>query len=702
MNFLKKNFVLIILLFLNLITHYVWVFNFDYLTFGDSRVYVPETQLELIKNSSQIYNSNANLGTVELSGGTKLIEFIHGISAYFGLNYNISFRLIYLYPFTFLAPFIIYFFFKKFLKTEVAVLIASIVYLFNTYTLILQTAGVLMLLGNLFLILNLLFYYKFFYEKKNASNFLMIILSGFILSTYEFRIFYINCAVTSLFLLHYFFFTKKDYKIFIYHIVFIVSVFILNFHWIFPLINLGKLTDNELFSRNVFGSSYFDISASFTLFHRFWTSEKPSFFINQNIPFYFWIIPILCVLGAYYSRKNKFIVFFLGIYLIGVFLTKQEGIPFKDIYEWLYKNFPGFNAFREASKFYVLVAIGTSALIGYFIDEFKTKNKYTSYVIYALISILFISNARNLITGKIDTLFIPRSYPQKYREFNNFIIEQNKEFRVLLVPANSKWGFYSNQNPILSNAELDRKYPEIKNLPEFNEYTKPKNSNINFLRQSFSNNIIDRLSIKYLVVPISVADEDMFVDYGKNREHYLDILKNSSYLKTIKLNEGDLAVFENSEYRPRIYLTTEKQTIYKDYPYEKVEYMQINPTTYQVEIKNLNKPVILNFSENFSPDWNLYYGEYNSKNILYNKIEKIPSIKHEKDDLGLNIFYIDPKELINQNNKIYLNENGSINIKFFIYFKTQTFFYYGLGIVALSIIIITVTSLILFKRNDKF
>jgi len=77
MNFIKKNLVLISLLFLNIVTHTVWVFNLDYLTYGDARVYLPKTQNELLLNSTQIYNSNSNLGVVELSGGTKLIELIH-------------------------------------------------------------------------------------------------------------------------------------------------------------------------------------------------------------------------------------------------------------------------------------------------------------------------------------------------------------------------------------------------------------------------------------------------------------------------------------------------------------------------------------------------------------------------------------------------------------------------------------------------
>jgi hypothetical protein len=703
MNFIKKNIVLISLFILNLATHFIWIFNTDFITYGDARVYVPETQRELLFNSSQIYNSNANLGAVELSGGTKLIELIHGLSANLGLNYNFSFRLIYLYPFTLLAPFIVYYFFRKFFDKPWAIFIASVIYLFNTYTLILQTAGVLMLIGDLFLVLTLLFYYKFFYENKNSLNILMIIFSGFLLSTYEFRIFYISCIVTSLFVLHYFFYTKKDYKVFIWHLFFVFSVLILNMHWLLPLINLGQLTDNELFSRNIFGSSYFDVSSSFTLFHRFWTFEKPSVFKNQTIPLYFWFIPIFTILGIYYSRKKKFSIFFLTIFLLGVFLTKQEGVPFSQIYKWLYTNFPGFNAFREASKFYILNVLGISALIGYFVNEYKFTNLKVKYSIYALLFLIFIGNTYPIFSGKIDTLFVPRKYPQQYQEFNKKIESENQEFRILWVPTNSKWGAYSNQNPVLGMPELDQKFSFIKKIPDFIEYSKPKNSNVNLLRQKFSDNILDRLSIKYVIVPISIDDEDLFSDYGKSRVHFLEILKNSKYLTPKEFNENDIAIFENSDFRPLIYTTKQLEDFNKVSPYSNVEFKKISPTVFEINLKNIKDPVYLNFSENYSTDWTLYLGDYNLESLILSQMNQVSGTNHIKSDLGLNTFYIDPQEIIKNNNNenITINKDKSINLKITLYFKTQSYFYIGLIIAASYTILIVLATLILVKKNGK-
>jgi hypothetical protein len=95
--FITKHWPILLLLLLQIITHSVWFFNFQYLTYGDSGVYVPSTQLELIKNSTQIYTT-IGMGGVDLGVTTKPISLLHGIFAQLGLFYPISLKLIYFVP----------------------------------------------------------------------------------------------------------------------------------------------------------------------------------------------------------------------------------------------------------------------------------------------------------------------------------------------------------------------------------------------------------------------------------------------------------------------------------------------------------------------------------------------------------------------------------------------------------------------------
>ncbi len=633
-----KHRVFIVVLAISIGVHWLWVFNLEYITYGDARVYVPETQRELLQNAFYIYNNSTNLGSIEISGGTKLIELVHGAFANLGMYYPVSFHFIYLYPITFLAPLAIYLFVRKFLKSEVAVFVACIVYLFNTYTLILQSAGVLILCAQIFSLFAFYFYYRFLIEKRTYLNFFATVFSLFIASTYDFRIFYIAAIISSLLLLNYLLFYKVEFKIIGLHVLIFILILGLNAHWLLAVSSVGQLVDNDLFSRKIFGSSYFDIESAITLFHRFWTGTKPAAFVNQPIPLYFWIIPFLAWFGFLTAgQKNNKQRFFIGlIALLGVFLTKQEDIPFSKIYQWLYAYMPGFNAFREASKFYFLTALGYSVLIGYFIDYFYRSAKFwfsLKFLLVILVSAIFLNNTRSLITGEFNTLFTLRYLPIEYEVLNKYLDSTNDSFRVLWIPLNSKWAVYSNQNPALTAIYLNEKYKALKKLPTYKDYTKPKNSIGNIFRQEFSNNLIDSLNVKYVILPLQdeANDDDFFSDYGKDRRYYSELLKATDYLVPVKIEGiGDIEVYENLDYVEKIFGSEKSVELsnFKNHS-SSINFNMINPTYYILHGANNNKYVY--FEEDFSPSWILRYrGEDGALN----------TIKSEKNDFGTNTFVV--------------------------------------------------------------
>ena len=61
-----------------------------------------------------------------------------------------------------------------------------------------------------------------------------------------------------------------------------------------------------------------------------------------------------------FNKKNHLLIFFNIIAFIGIFLTKMDHPPFTHLYEWLYLNMPGFDFFRESSKF-----ISRASLLAY-------------------------------------------------------------------------------------------------------------------------------------------------------------------------------------------------------------------------------------------------------------------------------------------------------------------------------------------------
>src|SRR5208282_6834153 len=95
------------------------------------------------------------------------------------------------------------------------------------------------------------------------------------------------------------------------------------------LTNLGQLSSNSAFSNSLFGSQYSNISEALTLFAPFWSnSSGQTNFVPQPIPIYLWLLPILAVLGLLLNRRNKIVVFFAIVGVVGILLTKQVAEPF--------------------------------------------------------------------------------------------------------------------------------------------------------------------------------------------------------------------------------------------------------------------------------------------------------------------------------------------------------------------------------------
>lgn len=686
-SFVKKHYILILLILLHVFTHHTWIFNFDYLTYGDARVYPPQMQPSLVVNSGHIYATGLDLGSFELSGGANVIRLVHGLLASVGLFYNISFRVIYMYFYVFLAPLAIYLLASKFVKSKFGVFCAGLVYLFNTYFLVLQTAGVTMLLANMWGTFMLLFYYKFFVEKRTVPNFLMLILVSFITSIYEFRIFYIAFLICSLLILYKFIFVERKFSDLLIHGCTLVYTLLLNSFWFFPVIFSGQLLDNRLFSRGLFGSGYFDILSAFNLFHRFWSGGAVAQFQNQPIPLYMWLVPVMLIIGIYKSRGIRFANFFALLSILGIFLTKQTDLPFPGIYSWLYDNFPGFNAFREASKFYYVSAIGFSVVIGLFMDwlwSFKPKLILQSYLrlfISVLCVFIFLYNSKPLVTLEFGSLFIPRHIPEEYKIYNDFIIDQQAPFRTLWFPSDSKWGYYSNTNPKLSFASLSTVYWKfLTERTDYTEFPAPPNTYSNLLRQSYSDNLLDAHSIKYVVVPIKDLsnDDDFFIHFGYDRNFYLSVISELDFLEEIPLEAGELRVFENFDYKPRIYLTSIRENMHTNIQAVEVSHRYVSPTQYKVSITNLNSITQLNFSEYYDKGWGLRVGNISWFESLMQKDYFVDSRFHYENDYHLNSYEIDPQYLKeNYPQSVTTNSDGSINVDFTLYFAPQAFFELG-------------------------
>lgn len=697
--------VFILLILVSLISRWQWITNFSVLTYGDWGYLTSSTLKEFYALPSTW--TSFGLGGINLGSSFYPFQLFFGIFSKIGFNYPLIERIVFLWPILIAFPIFSYLFVRKQTSTKLAAIIGSFVYSYSTYFLVLETGHLTLLVAYALFPLMLL-YFENALDRRKLKLSIIAGLIGFIISFYEFRIFYISTFILFSFLAYYILIIRRNIKIGVIikllslGVIPIVITILLNSYWIISFANTGSLSSNTAFDRSLFGNEFLNILYAMTLDHPFWTGSKSAIFVVQQIPIYFWLIPLMAILGLYLNRKNKNILFFGLLAVVGIFLTKQVAHPFSNVYPFLFKHLPGFNAFREASKFFSIIALAYSVLIASFVDyilktRFYKNKKYFTYFFVFLIGLIFIFNLRPIASGEFGTLFSPRSIPEDNILLNDYVLSDENFSRVLWIPATSRWGAYTNNHPILSEADLLHNtwshYIDNKRNDKISEGELMKD----LISFKYSENLLSNSSIKFVVLPIEDInnDDDFFNYYGKPRSYYANFLNQTKYLKRIDIGTKDLVLFENLKFKPHVYITDVVESIIKENKYDSVNWKFINSSEYRIKINSVKNPIYINFTDSFHPGWKIRVGQFNWKNTLSSNYS-VPEIYHTASDANLNSFYLDPK-LICAKYKCMENNDGSFNIDATIYFKPQIFTYIGLIIsmftfVGLSLILIILVS----------
>lgn len=577
MSFLKKkiqeNFWLIFAISINILVHHLWFFTLNIFTYGDAGFTFIEKIKEMVVPS---YWGTTGFGSVPLMPNYYPVEMTIGFAsrllAFLGLE-NVGIPIIqqmFFYGLPGLLGSIFSFkLVEKLTGKKLAGFVGSLVYNFNTFFLLSSSGHVL--LNAAYVVLPISLYFLIcFCENSKFSNGVLFVLTLFICGVYEFRATYIFGWVCLFYVIFYFLTNRKKIKVFDYFLRFF-SVFLifllLNAFWLISTFLGGGYSSllGVVLSRGLFKAPEPPQSlliSSLTLFHPYWANGiKLAPFESGKIPLYFFlnILPVFLMVFLKFKDFNQRLNknFFLLLSLFGFLLSKFDDAPFINFYLWMYNHFPGFNAFREPSKFFVIVFLSYSIIFAFctswLLDNFaKTKvQKRLTYFLIVFYSFLFIYNARPIFTGESGAIFVPRYLPKDYLIFKDFVLRQPEFFRTFWSPTFSRWSINTNLHPIVSN--LDSKNFEWKNF--FSPIARSLNEGlVEIFKNSYSNQRFDNSSIKYIIVPIrDVANnDDFFINYG-DRQLYIEELDKIRFLNKIDLGIKELSVYENKDFYPHFY-----------------------------------------------------------------------------------------------------------------------------------------------------
>lgn len=695
---MKGKLLVIVIIVFFLLVYHRWIFSHSILTFGDWYYFYKETLLTTRMSYFNIWVSDFNLGSIVVGIAQAPTWGAYGLLAkLFNIDYPISLRVVHLFPIIIFTPLSSFILTKYITKKTYAAIAGMIVYSFNSYFLVLQTGHLTLMAA--FSLLPLIVY--FFIRSLSEKSFFFGSVSALILSiscAYEPRVAYQTLVILFIYYIFSLFgktkerLPKKLLNNSLYAAFPIILFVLINFYWILGLSQTGSISSNEFFNRSLFGNEFLNSLYAFSLFHPFWTGNVPAIFTLQAINPLFWLAPIFAFIGLYLGRKKLIILYFGVIALLGIFLTKQSSIPFEHVYLWLYTHFPGFNAYREATKFFAFIVIGYSVLIsvffGFILDLYE-KGKIRKYImvgIFFLVTGPFLLNTKPLITGEIQTMFKPREIPKDYLAFKDQLLSEKDYSRILWVPTFSRWGLITPEHPEvglidLLNSNWNTYVPSNLNTDNYVE----GEIMVRMMQKPFFNSLLDQSSIKYVVIPIEDKenDDNFYQYYGKSRQYYIDNISKLSYLKRVNTNFKNIIVYKNSSFRPHVYLSLDKETITNTPSIQPVSYRMISPTKYSFTIANQNKPIYLYLTDAFNRNWTL---------SLANSSHEIESSKTAG---GMNSFYLSQGYL----SQIGRSEGNNM-LSGTLYFKAQDAVNKGMSISIISLVFLLVYQAIyLFKRQ---
>jgi len=697
---MKKNtFLFLSIIFplgFSLLIYHKWISFLPFFN-GDWKFFFKETLI-----SNFFPTTWLNAGDINILIWRYLPDLIGGIFGFLGFNSNVSEKFLYFWPIMLLAPLGSFLLVRKITKSNLAASVGALVFSFNTYFLSIDTQGhellTLAFCWGVFAILSFIY----LMETKKKIFIPLTALLLFIVGSYDLRSLYVTAGAVALCAIYNQLVIEKKWSINLGINLFnsFITVFILffvNLYWILPFVSLKALTSNSALSREIITGGFYSLQNVTALFYPFWTGAEPTWFFVQKIPLAFWLYPILAFIGLVVGRKNKQLLFFGFLALIGIFLTKQDSQPLGFIYKWFYTYIPGFNAFREASKFYFLIAISYAVLIGAFVaflQKYFENKKFTKYFLIFLIAILPLWNTAPLLTGTIKTMFIAKTVPSDLKHVDTYLASQNKYSKILWANNDEYLVLSSNTHPVtdgsVGSIESWASQASI-NLNSLNLYSDQQIDGqklLKFINSDIGKRMLSLGSYGYIVVSegkndlVSATSPNVWINFGYS-------LKKVTYLKQLDIGTQDTLLFENKEQRPHIYSTLEKESVKNDVAYKTVEFKENSLSEYSVSIKDINKPFYLNFSDNYDPNWQMYIGQFNWFNVLLNKQKVISDTNHFKNVVGFNSFYVDPQKSCDKN----------LNCSFTILFKPQAYLYLGLLISILTLMGTVVSGLYFYKTK---
>lgn len=480
----NKNIVLILLSLLV----FREIFSFKYLVSLDSVYFFNEAYVDLIKYINVWSSYNSPFGGVLMVQWLYPVTFIAGfIGKLFNLDWNILVRLFFYMPSIFLSIYSIQKLGSYFKFSDKGVFLMSIIYVFNTYFILLVDGGQLgVMLAYAILplaiesILNTSFYRTTLILSLTGifdPRFLIIaVITGFLINKFNF---------------------KKIFKL----LPVMLVVLLINSYWIIPLLKVGTINVTTFVSELRLTSF---LNPLF-LYQPHWPYNEFGKVTYPSILFL--IFPVLLVISSLF-KPTKEKSYWMLLFIIFAFLVKGQSNPLGDIYSYIINTFSFASVFRDSTKFFAPLIIIYAMIVSRYYSEIK--NKSLQLIIPILI---FVPLVPGLISGVNNNLSGTKNVNDLLRLKES--IKSDNFSRTVYIPQKPQLAYQTENNQAVDGRVLTDYLP-------FAADNYGSEDRFNFMLRDNYLNYFRSLGVKNIVYLSSKKPEVANIDNPMPENYYID------------------------------------------------------------------------------------------------------------------------------------------------------------------------------------
>ncbi|KKS22619.1 MAG: hypothetical protein UU80_C0004G0009 [candidate division WWE3 bacterium GW2011_GWA1_41_8] len=340
------------------------------------------------------------------------------------------------------------------------------------------------------------------------------------------------------------------------------------------------------------------------------------------------------------DNKDKNLLIFILIFIVGIFFAKGAQPPFGWIFLYLYHNMPFFSVFRSADhRFGFIIVLMVSFMLFYSASKVK-KNIFLTVLSVALLGqSFFLLNGPAIYGQNVNQYYYDRiiNIPEDYGQVSELINNDDGGFGYVLPIPPVEYGYYkisSEENhigqdilPKLISAPFIYISPNL----GINEktttllYNTIKNNNLNALRN---------LPIKYVILRRDVACIDCLDSSDEQLAKEFSLALRNETFSVYKIDSPS-SLFRSTN----------------------VKYEVINPIKYKLTISGISNRQDLDFLLSFNKNWKLYLDINPDDSCAGNEIGLNPStsecVRNKKFLEGDELMYLFKKPVFDSTHNLY-------------------------------------------------